>query len=176
MLPRPVLKRFVIRVLKDRATGDNVQVPAAGALADFYQQGATVKVAGTVPSTGSVTIYFYNVGALAGGNTLQLELDATKTMTVIGVDATANTAILGSASVPGGIPLAVGKRLVLKLPQVALFFQDPLGETTGATSATADSQGWVIGYVKDYRFDYIVSGTGLTAQLYPDAEGSWVMR
>jgi len=42
------------------------------------------------------------------------------------------------------------------------------------TTSAADGRGAC--YLAPYRFDYIVSGTGLTARLFRDAVGSFVMR
>jgi hypothetical protein len=70
-----------------------------------------------------------------------------------------------------------GQRLVNRTAQ-PLIYNDPAGNTATASSqlTTDPATGWASGYLREYRFDYIVSGTGLTTRIFPDQVGSYVMR
>jgi len=174
----PVLKRFSIRILKDNGSGG--QVPAAGATVSFYKQGATVKTA--------VSVYVdpvdvYNTGVLEVGDVVQVGADSTKTLRVDAVNQDANNvALFPLTGAPFG--LAVDDRLIRikkagspsPVPDPALIYVDSLGASGGAGSKNADSDGWVEGYVGEYRFDYIVAGAGAVDRVFSDEVGSFVLR
>lgn len=173
----PVLKRFDLTVYKNKnGTTDPSQVPAEATI-KFYRQGATVKTGITVSDTLFTTVTVYNTGDILEGHTVQLEWDEAITMLVGTVDEAAGTIQLKSTA-GSPIPLIVGKRLVDQSDQPKSY-DDPLGEGTGATAVTTNSTtGRYSGYLKAYRYDFIVMipGTPAEYRLYIDCVGSFVMR
>lgn len=171
----PVLKRFDMTVYKNKDGSDPAQV-AAEAKIEFYRQGATVKTGVTVSSS-AIVVTVFNTGDILTGHTVQLGTDESKTMTVGPVNEAAGTIELQSTGADR--VLAVGDRLVDRTIPPSIY-ANPLGEGTGATSVTTDSvTGRYGGYIKAYRYDFIVkipptSPTEL--RLYIDCVGSFVMR
>lgn len=167
---RPVIKRFEIVVLKDKggATNPKEQVPAA-AQVDFYRQGATVKVGGPVP--GPITVY--NRGALVAGDQVKVNLSAV-TLTV---DPPQTNDPVNLLRLSGGpTSLAQWDRLVPtgSRPIPAQASGPPASSGSFINTSSTDGRGSC--YIAAYRWDYIVSGTGLATRLFIDAEGSFVMR
>jgi len=100
-------------------------------------------------------------------------------LTVDAVDQQAGTVVLLNDT-GTYIDISVGTRLVRMEnsggPDLALLYPDPMGSGVGVSSVEVPPDGWVVGYVADYRFDFILSGTGVTTRIFPDAEGSFVLR
>lgn len=168
--PAPVLKRFAKQFFKGSPL-----VPAEGATLNFYKQGATVSVGITLPNNTVTTVQVYNTGALQQDDEVQVGTDTTKTLTVDAVDPDANTVDLTNQT-GGPVTLGLDVRLVRTGPDPALIYDDPLGSTTGSGSKSVEADGWVIGYLREYRYDFRLSGSGVTPRVFPDADGSWVMR
>ena len=81
--------------------------------------------------------------------------------------------INGSGS---AIALTVGQRLIPTNLRPNIY-SDPIGSVAIGTSITTSAtDGRASGYLREFRFDYIVRITGLTARLFVDAEGSFAMR
>lgn len=171
--PDSVLRRFAVQVFKS-----NPIVPASGATIKFYKQGATVKAAIVIPHNAVGFAQVYNTGALAQVDMVQINADESKTLTVDAVDPDAGTVDLTNQT-GANVSLAVGDRLVrvarASVPDPALIYDDPLGSTAGAGSKVVGAEGWVTGYLREYRYDYTVTGFGVTPSVHADAEGSWVM-
>ena len=195
MAPLPVLKKFDICVYKDKDPAavppDRAQVPALATI-NFYGQGSTVKVA--VPSPGiaagaTALVTVYNPGSIAVGDTLQVELDSSKTL-VVGsvtvVDLATSTLSLTN-NTGATIPLSQGNRLLKVGPARPTAYADPLGTVPiGSSIATDPATGRAFAYigasqatapsrVGAYRFDYVITGIP-NARLFIDAEGSFVIR
>ncbi len=174
----PVLKRFDMTVYKNRnGTIDPSQVPAQAKI-EFYRQGATVKTGISVPTGNFVSVVVYNTGDILEGHTVQLEMDEAKLMLVGTVNEVAGTISLKSI-VGTSIALTAEQRLVDTSARPNIY-TDPLGSTTGATSVTTDSTtGPAGGYLKAYRYDFIVKippTSPTETRLHLDAVGSFVMR
>ena len=129
-------------------------------------------------TSGSFTaVVVYNTGDILPGHIVQLGTAETTTMLVGAVNEAAGTIELKSNG--ANITLAMGNRLVDK-SDPSKAYDNPLGEGAGAASVTTNSTtGRYEGYVKAYRYDFIVKipPTSPTEfRLYIDCIGSFVMR
>lgn len=175
---RPVLKRFEIVVLKDKGGSPNPkeQVPAE-AQVTFYRQGATVSDDVTVPGNGgNAVVSIYNRGALNPNDVVQVGTTQT-TLTVVGPHpANARQVMLKTSAGQAAVALKQWDRLVvLTNPPVPSYPTGALASANNSiTTSAADGRGSC--YIPAFRWDYVVSGAGLTTQLFVDAEGSFAMR
>lgn len=187
--PTPVLKSFDIVVYKDKdptaVPPDRAQIPAGGATIDFYAQGATASAAKTIPKNGAQdTVNVFHPGLLrvtTPVQTVQIDGNATIVLQVIdvvlaGLGAGAFVTLKNTSTTDDAV-IAVGSRLIL-LSDRPKIYSDPAApaSASGSTQATAGADGRVRGYLRDYRFDYIVTIDAATKRVYADAEGSFVMR
>lgn len=181
MAVHPVLKRFDIYVYKDGAGG--AQVPA-DATVDFYAQGATANltVAQTIPSMGSGSIPVWNLGSITGGS-VQVGVNPSAILSitniVVQVPPISPYATLLVQN-DGTQPVTVNNldRLV-PLGNRPFVYDDPNGDVPTAFNSrqTEPGTGRVRCYIREYRFDYIITIVGVpTPRLFIDAEGSYVMR
>lgn len=177
---QPVLKRFDITVYKNKdGTTDPPQVPAQAKI-EFYRQGATVKVAPpTITPTDFTTVTVYNTGDILQTHIVQREMEEAITMDVGVVNEAEGTIQLKSRG--GNIVLTIGQRLIdTSSPPSA--YKDPLGtiaDGTGNSVTTNSTTGRYGGYMRAYRYDYIVKippTSPTETRLYIDSEGSFVMR
>ncbi len=67
-MPPLGMRRAELRLLKDRDAQDNRQVPAVGAIATVYRQGATVSAAVEVHEHDTLTVPVYSPGRLQYGD------------------------------------------------------------------------------------------------------------
>ncbi len=174
----PALKRFDVTVYRKRSTSDPAQVPADSTI-QFYRQGATVETATSVLVSPSFEVKVFNTGNFAVGDLVQVNTAATPEMTVVKLDPGAGKIWLANAS-GGSVPLAQFDRLIVKSNQPSIYL-DPAGTlslgTSIATSAGGPSPARAVGYLREFRFDYIVTLTiSGEATLYVDAEASFAMR
>lgn len=175
MFDYPVLNRFAIRALKDGASGG--LVPADDASVSFYKQGATVKTA-VGPFSGSAIVEVYHTGVIAPLDVVQFGADSGTTLRVEQTNFDQEAGQLELTILTSGpVSLDVGDRLVRIEnefgPDPAMIYQNPTGQDVGSPSLGADSEGWVEGYIKDYRFDYIIT-VGSAAKVFVDDLGSFV--
>jgi len=183
MAVTPVLKRFEIRVLKNRALNDPAQVPAAGATIKFHKQGATVRVGVEVPDSSGleepivVPVSVYHIGTVVVEDELQHGAKEAQILKIYSVDPVALTVSVFNDS-GDAIVLDRGDRLICRTTETSapLFLLDPSGMYDATSFTLTDDQGRAGGYVRALRFDYTVTGPGLIPAAYPDAEGSFVMR
>jgi hypothetical protein len=164
-----LMRRFQTTITKDKGASDVAQVPANNATVQVFKQGATVRTATTVLTT-NTTVVVYGVGRLLAGDNIQLGTDATKQMTVVSVDSDTQ---ITARSIGSNISVAVGDRFVV-YSALATLYSDPAAVTTTSNPVTLGSQGLLTFYTPETRFDYIASGTGITTQLFTDAEGGWM--
>lgn len=178
MAVKPVLKRFALQIIKDDGAGG--LMPAAGAVAKFYKQGATVKVGIPIPgSGGSAPVQVYQPGQIKVGDRVQVGADGSEELEVTAADPVMITLTLKTQPGSSGVDLDQYNRLVRTkqgtVDDPALIYPDPLGESTGAESKTADAQGWVEGYVPEYRFDVTVTGGPAEDLVLRDQVGSFIL-
>lgn len=159
----------------------NVQVPADATI-EFYGQGATVKTGNAILKNGGEgDVIVWHPGSLAQDDIVQVDLDADHPLAVVSVTRVEDqaTAIvrLRNDDASDDVPVGVTARLVQRSSRPKVF-DDPTGLTpTGQSSrATDPSNGRAQCYIAAFRFDYIVSGTGLSTRLFIDADGSFVFR
>ncbi len=162
------MRRFATTVLRDKSSGDNAQIPLSDATLHVYKQGATISAITTVTSS-NTTVAVFNVGKLVVGDVLQLGTDDTKTMTVISVNSDVQVTL---RRVTNDVALSVGDRLV-KASDRPDTFADSTGTLLIGADVSLDEAGQGSFYCPESRFDYIVSGTGITPTLYIDAESGW---
>lgn len=184
--PTPVLKRLDITFTKSDGSPLNYQIPAGLALAEIYAVGATVPN-GTadivIAYPASLNVPVYHPGLLAINQQVQI---GTSSVAVLRVDshfAPDATGISGSFMLRNEVPattvtVKAKDRLVLRRFTPAFFYNDPTGqETTGLSSQrNADSNGRLVAYVREPRFDMIVTVSPTDVRLFVDLEGSYVMR
>ena len=151
-----VAARFELVLLHDFSTTDARQVPFAGAVVQFYGQGATVSNADPIPAT--TTIEVFDTGDLFVGASVMAGIGG-PTLTVTAINSSTQITISGASS---GLILPPGTRLILtsNRPEV---FSDPRGTISLSNSLTADSRGRVTGYIRNPRFDYVVEGETVVA-------------
>jgi len=73
--------------------------------------------------------------------------------------------------------IAAQNRLIL-LTNRPKIYDDPAAAAAapGSSQTTAGSDGRALGYLREYRFDYIVTIDATTSRVFVDDEGSFVMR
>lgn len=167
----PVLRRFDIYVYKPKGGGDPALVPAASATVGFFRQGATVSVATSVGGGAeNVPVTVYNSGAIQAEDELRVNFDRP-----LMVNSVSGATIYVTNETETPVVLAVGDRLIDTFERPKLY-KDPLGTVVIGISTSTDGSGRASGYVREYRFDYVVSVSGEADRIFPDAEGSFVMR
>ncbi len=185
--PTPVLKRLDMTFLKSDGSAQNFQIPAANALAQIYAVGATVP-AGTadivIPYSSTIAVPVYHPGLLGSGEQVQVGTASGALLRVIGSFVPDSTGISGHFMLANEVPSTTVTvrsldRLVLRRLSPALFYNDPTGleSTSGLSSQrNADANGRLLAYVREPRFDLIVTVSPSDIRLFIDLEGSYVMR
>jgi hypothetical protein len=178
------LRRFDITVYRNKnGTTDTAQVPAASTVR-FYLQGATIKT-GFANLTSPRTLSVWHAGAIAPGDTLWVNGNSAQPLTVdtSGVDSSDPSNVTVKVTYSGALTVSTGDRLILAAPDPSRrpqAYSDPLGVSAIGTSVSTTEAGGGRAncYIKELRFDYTVSITGDTGnpRVFPDAEGSFVMR
>jgi len=174
----PALKRFDIYVYKKRSPPtDNALIAVSGAQISLYRQGATIRTAKTIlPEQENVAVDVYHTGAVSASDQLRVNNDTQKSLNVVSVDIVTRTLYVSYFG-PFNLVLGVGDRLFDQTAR-PLLYSDPIG-TVVVTPSTypTDADGRRTGYVREYRFDYMISGiSGEANRLFIDSEGSFVMR
>ncbi len=180
----PVLKRFDVYVYKNKGTNDAAQVPASASIS-FHKQGATAKASASLePPTDPdeagppVVVPVYSVGAIALNDVFRINDSQDKMGVVQGVDTSdpsSQTLTLANVGFTA-FTIGVGDRLVI-VNDPPEIYSDPVGTVPIGTSIdTSALTGRATGYVRAYRFDYVVTVSALDKRLFVDAEGSFVMR
>lgn len=176
---RPVLRRFQRRLLRKNASG--VMIPAAGTTLAFYRQGATAMAETVVPYTTDpnnpvvTEIPVYNVGTIVVGDQLQNgPINIEELLDVVAVTPKDWTISVTNNTEFEEITIPAGGRLfrVTQRPKVC---EDPLGTVEIGSSLSADADGWLECYARDFRFDGIVANVAPLVT-FIDQEGSWVAR
>jgi hypothetical protein len=131
---------------------------------------------------GEATLHVYDMGQVAEGDQVMVEGDPTKGLVVGPVDQAAGTVFVTRLGYPG-VTVILGNRLILK--KVGLtngrikVYTDPLGTAPFANDQITleTGTGRARGYVREYKYDYVVTVTGEPApRAFANAEGSFVMR
>jgi hypothetical protein len=181
------LRRFEILVYKNKnGTIDTAQVPADSTI-EFYSQGATLKAG--VSATSPATLYVWHLGTIKGplspnpGDTLWPKGLSTQPLVVTAVSETDPANLSLTVTFTGTLIMNAGERLIRRVPRIPdqrpQVYADPLGLTATGTSIQTTAAGGGRGscYLREYRFDYVVSVTGEAApRVFPDAIGSFEMR
>ena len=186
----PVLTRFDTHFYKPKSGSNTARVPATPATIKFFRQGATAKSAASVPYVSPeepdppppTALPVWNLGSIAINDTLQVDTSTSSVIWVQDIDVSdpSNPILLVyNAAQPSGIFVASGARLLRKTAS-AIVYKDPTGKGAGAPAATdtlsTDTTGRAEGYIAAYRYDFTVTGTGLTAAVYADYVGSYIAR
>ncbi|MEO8501208.1 MAG: hypothetical protein ABI565_09860, partial [Vicinamibacteria bacterium] len=171
MSATPLLRRFDIVTFKNKSGSDTAQVPTA-ATVNIYRQGATYRGSTITISPSDpdpTTIDVDDIGDIVVSDTLGTN---TATACFI-VNAIISTTQLQLSSISGSQTLSDNDRLVVTTNQPTIY-SDSRGNTSTSNPLTADgATGRAQVYVKNKRFDYIVTGlgTGVPARLFRNAEG-----
>ncbi len=173
-----LLKRFEVTVLKDKSPTDKAQVPVAASV-DVHKQGATVKTAITVPwpnPPDDVIVDVYHIGDTVVGDQLALNGNSPAVLTVTSV---VSVSQIGVFNLSGqAVSLAVGDRLVITTnrPTIYVDAEGKVPKAAPISTLTSDaSTGRAGGYLQFRRFDYVISGGGISpARVFPDADGGLV--
>lgn len=177
----PILSRFDVTVYRNlNGVIDKAQVPATEfeATVQIYRQGATANLPEPtpVPPQGGADIAVYNTGCIEAGDSVMVDASAS-TLLVIAVDIAASTITVENDTF-AFINVQRYSRLTPTVP--ALVFDDPVGTSPLSQPLTPSpsANGRVTAYVKDFRFDYVVTvpGDPRPVRLFVDAVGSYVMR
>ena len=177
----PILKRFDLLILMDRSATDSSQILGANAQVDFYRQGATARVPQTILAGQSAVVQVWHLGTLAVGDGIRVDY----TGYILSATAIDTTLLSVTLRNDYGIPITIiaGYRLIRAVEAGGSLRPGLLPDPTGLTgqaspTVTAGPTGRIQGYVAPYRFDYVVSnvGLGVPARVFPDAEGSYVIR
>lgn len=185
----------LICLKKSGSQSDSPMVPMTGVSVAVAKQGATISGSTgiTINGTGDVTVPVFHTGSCVAGGTLTYfpippVTSAGYLLTI--VSAVSNTAapyIVVQGASPGQYPFTMppGTRLIFNASgPVALIYPDPLGKGIPETYLTVDAYGIARGvggrpggYIKEYRFDvHYDAGGSEGRRIFPDLEGSWVMR
>jgi hypothetical protein len=185
-MSQPTLMRFERLIWKNKSSLDPAQVPATGAVVTFYRQGATVSAEVAVPVIDEnqqppcpdprfqppcpTLISVYDSGLIVAGDVVQVSNQNSLILYVVEVKSDrTGMYVLNSGFSPVLVPKYA--RLV-KLTDQPLVYSDPRGTQAIGTQVVTPADGRVQAYVAEARFDYIVSGGGLTTpRLYQDARG-----
>jgi hypothetical protein len=177
-----VLRRFDVIVYRDLDPGvDRRQVPAAGARLDFYQQGATARTpTETIPPTTARSIGVWYQGTIVVGDQLQVGPATNDLLLVEQIVLPVGGQLLSSLVLRnnGASPVTVdpGDRL-LRLNERPIAQQDPTGAAvSGDPFVDADAMGRAACYLRPFLFDVMLSGNDMTPKVFPDCEGSFVIR
>lgn len=113
----------------------------------------------------------YDTGSIVPGELIQVGLTTSHILVVVNV--VSRTKLELTSNLPFEVTLTVGVRLIRK-NQLLTVYSDPLGQVTMSNPiSTAAATGRAGAYLRDARFDYIVSGTGISpSRLYTDADHS----
>lgn len=192
----PTLRRFDAFVYKDYDANDKTQVPAAATI-DFYAQGATLNEANDfldIANGAEVTVTVWHPGSLGdpvvdpniidGHHRVQIGVESGDVFEVVSVDPAPDpdeaSATVTLKNESGHVVSVVRKdaRLV-RITDRPEAYDDPVGlESTGSNALqTNATTGRARGYLREYRYDYIVTITETSERrLFRDSEGSFVMR
>jgi hypothetical protein len=187
----PSLTRFEILVLKNKSSTDPSQVPAAATIR-FFQQGATYSGSSALPNPvpyggpdvpnppPPTAVPVFHVGRFQAGDQAQVDLDTSLILDVTAVDMAnpvASVLYVRNLTVPNGIPIGVGARLLRKTNNTIVYPTAIPGTSSPVSFLTSNSTtGRAAGYVASLQFDYTVTGSGVTPRLHIDAVGSYVLR
>lgn len=172
----PVLKRFDVNVFKNKDANDPAQVPAAAAIV-FYGQGATINDATIQLAAGSTYdgLIVYNTGSFPAVTTQSDGYLDANPLTHCLISMNPTNATLNVTNVSGyNLTLSRGMRF-WNFGRVVQAYSDPVGLVPVSVS-TDPVTGRAGCYIKEYRYDYIVSITGGGQRLFVDEVGSLVMR
>ena len=182
---RPVLKRFDVFIYKSRGGGDVTLIPAeATANVTIYPQSAVCSTTTSIPIAGSpptILPVFSTAGIVAPGTVQKgLSAGAWPLLYVDYVDQGGSTITVRN-SLPVVFSVTALDRLVVVSPP-AYFYLEPLGTDanppqmlTVESLINGTSTGHVRAYIRDRRFDFLVS-VGGTTRWCLDWEGGFVMR
>jgi hypothetical protein len=120
-------------------------------------------------TTSPTAVTVFSSALLAVNDTVQLNTSAT-TLTVTEITSTTAIKLITSS---GTVDLITGDRLVPTNSKPTLY-SDEGASSTLANPVTVTTSGEALFYIKDNRFDYIVTGTGITDRLVIDELGGYL--
>ena len=143
---------------------------AGGVPVKIFAQGATVAASVAVPAitptpvsvahTGALFSTFVGPDGLPWQGQAYVNGDSTKPLGIVSV-VQSPSPIITVSNTGNALTLVSGDRLMVSVPQ-SVFYSDPNGMVAIGTTLTSNATtGRVTGYVRDYRFDLLV--TGVTA-------------
>jgi hypothetical protein len=161
------ITRFESVTYKDKIPGsDAAQIPAVATIA-IYKRGTMVKTGATinVSDPDPKIIEVWGIGGIWVGDQLSTTIPGPARLIVHSIPDSTHLEV--SALVD--TTLSSGTRLV-DLTARPTFYSDPQGTTSLGSSLTSDgATGRAGAYIRDFGFDYFVSGTGLTTRAFYDA-------
>ncbi len=168
-MPRPVLYRIDLALLRDKSDTDKAQVPLGPAVVSFFLQGATSSnTSGVTVPTGSSTIEVFDIGDVMAGDVVQAGVDGTA-ITVTAVD---SPTLLTVSNGGAAFTLNPRTRLIMLTRRPELY-SDPLGTAPIGPNLLSDATGRAQGYISRSRYDYIVqANTRDKAELVSASSGS----
>ena len=168
-----LLRRLDVVSYKNKSGSDAAQIPTTATI-DLYRQGASVKTAITVPLIVDPTpVVVDDIGGIAVGDDLIVNGAATPTLTV---ESVAEGELGLIVSVLSSVSLSVGDRLTPISTPRPNAYRDPIAlSAIGTSFTTSSTTGRGSAYVKDYRYDYVMTISGVTPRLYADAVGGYVL-
>ena len=114
-----------------------------------------------------IPVAVYGIGTLTTGDTVKVD----GTGQILTVEVTTDTELLLGNQTPTAVSFSAGDRFLPVSPRPAVY-KDPFGNVSlGSTISTDPATGRASVYVENKRFDYVVTGSGLSPRVYVDAEG-----
>ena len=151
-MPRPVLHRIDLALLRDKSDTDKAQVPYGPAVVSFFLQGATSSnTSGVNVPDGSSTIAVYDNGDITVGDFVQAGVDGA----VLAVAAVTSPTLLTVSNAGAAFTLNPRTRLIVLTRRPDLYV-DPLGTVPVGPNLRSDASGRAQGYISRTRYDYIV--------------------
>lgn len=194
-----VLRHLDLMCLKRSGnTADSPLIPANGVSVGVAKQGATISgsagITVSAPGVDVIVPVFHTGACVSGGGLTYFPIPqgsvAPQLLNVIGVVSNPTASyitIQGTSTVPNPYPFTMpaGTRLICSASGPAsIIYPDPLGMGVPELYLVVDAFGIARGaggrpggYIKEYRFDVhydCLDGAG--RRIFPDLEGSWVMR
>ena len=145
----------------------------------ILRQGATCRTTTPVPGhSNNNNVPVHDLGGVIAGDTIQVGvLPTAPPLAVVSVDPATNSIVVNNGG--SDIEIAAMTRLVVRAPG-AKFYNTPMGTDAGLQTLVVESVGGVStgrvrAYVRERRFDYVVTVDGVETWHF-DCEGGLVFR
>lgn len=174
---RPCLKRFDIYVY-DFVEGQDALGPVSGALITFYAAGATVNNPSGVnlwPGASYDALDVYRCGSFDPGDYVLGQINGPDLGPLVQVKQSDGGYTLDVRNPDMfSITISNGDRL-WNISQAILGYADPFGSQSIDMFMT-DESGRAACYVRDWRYDFVITLPSGEKRVFVDMEGSYIMR